>query len=166
MKCDVCGGAAATIHIKQVSEDVTVELHLCEECAAAKGIGQEAERTDFSISSLLTGLVDITKGDQKQHKVCPACGMTIENLKKRATLGCNECYAVFAKEIRGTVGRMYGRTAHKGKLPKRLATYKTLLIDVETLKRQMKVALRNEDYEQAARLRDRIADLKGQASDG
>ena len=166
MTCSICGQEEATIHIKQISEGSTVELHLCENCATDRGIGASGETAEFSISNLLTGLVENKKGSSKRRKACPQCGMTLEILKKRAKLGCNECYTVFAKEIRGIIGRMYGQTQHRGKLPKRLKAYKTLLIDVETLRTCLGKAIKNEDYEEAARLRDQISELKGQAGDG
>ena len=64
-----------------------------------------------------------------------------------------------------SLGRLHGKAQHRGELPRRLATYKTLLIDVESLKRRLKSAVRSENYEEAARIRDRIAELKGQGED-
>ena len=164
MLCDICGSEEASLHIRQVSEGETVELALCARCAAVRGISA-GEGPAFSVSDLLTGLIDVKRRVPARRRICPRCGQTLENLKKRSRVGCTECYVVFGREIRGLLGRLHGKALHRGKLPRRLATYKTLLIDVESLKRRLKSAVRSEDYEEAARIRDRIAELKGQGED-
>jgi protein arginine kinase activator len=163
LTCDVCNNEEATIHIRQIAGEQSVDMHLCERCAALRGINAGEDPSDTSISGLLTGLVESGKKRKGQRKVCPVCGTTVELIRKKASLGCHECYTVFAREIRDVIGKMYGRVSHKGKLPRRMKDYKTLLIDVESLKRRLEAALRTEDYEEAARLRDQIADLRGQA---
>ena len=164
MLCDICGSEEASLHIRQVTEGDSVELALCSKCAAVRGISA-GEGPAFSVSDLLTGLIDVKKRVPPRRKVCPRCGQTLENVKKRSRVGCMECYAVFGKDIRGLVGRLHGRAQHRGKLPRRLATFKTLLVDVESLKRRLKSALRSENYEEAARIRDRIVELKAQGQD-
>lgn len=164
MVCDICGSEEASIHIRQVSEGESVELALCAKCAAVRGISA-GEGPAFSVSDLLTGLIDVKQRVPQRRKICPRCGQTLENLKKRSRVGCTECYLVFGKEIRGMLGRIHGKAQHRGKLPRRLATYRTLLIDVESLKRRLKSAVGAENYEEAARIRDRIAELKGPGED-
>jgi protein arginine kinase activator len=61
---------------------------------------------------------------------------------------------------------MFGRTQHRGKYPKRLMAYKTLLIDIEELKRKLDRAVKKEDYEEAALLRDQIKELESRTSGG
>ncbi len=161
MLCDICGTEQASIHIRQVTEGESVELALCAKCAAVRGISA-GEGPAFSVSDLLTGLIDVKKRVPTKRRICPRCGQTLENLKKRSRVGCTECYVVFGREIRGVLGSLHGKAQHRGKLPRRIAAYKTLLIDVESLKRRLKSAVRAENYEEAARIRDRIAELKGQ----
>jgi protein arginine kinase activator len=164
LKCDSCGAEEAVVHIRQIARDQSADLHLCARCAANRGIaGDEEGETDLSVTSLLTGLVEMPEKRKSATKSCPRCGTTAELIRKKASPGCQECYTVFAREIREVVGKMYGRARHTGKLPSRMKDFKTLLIDVEALKRRLDRALRTEDYEEAARLRDRIAELRGQA---
>ncbi len=162
MKCDLCGTNKATVHVQQIKGDEGVELHLCETCAAAKGITTGEDRVDFSISSLLTGLVDVKAlaETSSTRKSCPRCGLTLSKFKKIGKLGCNECYSVFAAEVRKVVGKMFGRTRHTGKYPKRLMAYKAFLIDLEKLKKMLERAVKAEQYEEAARLRDQIKELE------
>ena len=162
MKCDLCGADNATVHVQQIKGSEGVELHLCDTCAASKGITTGEDRVDFSISSLLTGLVDVKAlaETSTSRKSCPRCGLTLAKFKKIGKLGCNECYMVFASEVRKVVGKMFGRTRHTGKYPKRLMAYKAFLIDLERLKKMLEKAVKAENYEEAAKLRDQIKDLE------
>jgi len=166
MNCDLCGQEEAVIHIQQISGSDEVELHLCEKCAALKGITAGEDKVDFSITNLLTGLVDVKgiSNESSSKKVCPRCGLTVQRFKKNGSLGCNECYTVFRKEISRIIEKMFGRTRHTGKYPKRLMAYKTFLIDIEDLKRRLDRAVKDEKYEEAARLRDQIKELESHAS--
>ena len=167
MKCDICEVNDASIHIQQIKGNEGAELHLCEACAASKGITAGETRMEFSISNLLTGLVDVKSlADSSQsRKICPRCGLTLSKFKKMGKLGCNECYSVFSREVRKVVGKMFGRTQHRGKYPKRLMAYKTYLVDIEKLKKKLDRAVKDENYEEAARLRDHIRDLQSVAAE-
>lgn len=163
MKCEICGTRRAVIHIQQVIGKERIDLHLCEECALERGIGAAEEgggRVELSISNMLNGLVDIRKLKGKKKLSCPQCGSSWESIRKRDRLGCPECYGTFAGEIRFLLEKMGARPSHRGKLPKRLRTYKRYLVDLVKLKEGLKEALKREDYEKAARIRDRIRELE------
>ncbi len=165
MKCEICGLREAVIHIQQVVGYDKVELHICEVCAKERGITTGENQIEFSISNLIMGLVDV-KDIQKRkgvRKVCSGCGMTLEEFKETGKLGCPECYVTFEREIRSLLRKMYGKTQHQGKFPRQLKTYKTFLIDLERLKQDLNRAVKEENYEKAAVLRDRIAELQKSA---
>ncbi len=168
MKCDICGLREAVIHIQQIIGNEKVELHICEECARERGINTKGDKIEFSISNLIMGLVDVKDVHPRKtaKRVCPKCGTTFENFKKTGKLGCTECYVTFEREIRSILRKMYGKTQHIGKFPKQLKRYKTFLIDLEILKEDLKKAIRNENYEKAAMLRDRIAEIQKSAGYG
>ncbi|NIA12368.1 MAG: hypothetical protein GWP10_22295, partial [Nitrospiraceae bacterium] len=106
------------------------------------------------------------KGNKKRvQKICPSCGLTLKEFREKGKLGCANCYSTFGKEIRDILRKMYGKTQHFGKFPHQLRTYKTFLIDVEKLKEELARAVKEEDYERAAALRDRIADLQEEAEE-
>jgi protein arginine kinase activator len=161
MKCDICGNPEVVIHVQQMTDGEEIELHLCDRCAAFKGITRGEDKVEFSISNLLMGLVDLKNARTNVASECPGCGLTLENFKKRAMLGCSECFNTFGKEIRDIVEKMFGRTRHKGKYPKRLQAYKSILIDLEGLKIRLEKAVEAENYEEAAKLRDQIKELSG-----
>ncbi len=160
MKCEICGSRKAVIHIQQVIGKERVDLHLCDSCALERGISSNEERIELSISSLLHGLVDLRKMKGAKEKTCPRCASTWEQISKRQQMGCPECYPTFAKETQAFFQQLVEKPQHRGKLPKRLRTYKTYLVDVVKLKEGLNEALRREDYEKAARIRDRIKELE------
>jgi protein arginine kinase activator len=86
--------------------------------------------------------------------------MTWETIRKREKIGCAECYSIFSEEIHFLLEKMGLRTVHRGKLPKRLSAYKRFFIDAAKLKEGLEEALKREDYEKAARIRDRIRELE------
>jgi protein arginine kinase activator len=168
MKCEICGARKAVIHIQQVIGKERVDLHLCEECALERGIGGgtgESDHLELSISNMLNGLVDIRDMKEKKNAVCPQCGSNWDAIRKREKIGCAECYSTFSREIHFLLEKMGAQPSHRGKLPKGLNTYKTFLIDVVKLKEGLKDALKREDYEKAARIRDRIQDLEKSSED-
>jgi protein arginine kinase activator len=165
MKCEICGERQAVIHIQQVIGKERIDLHLCENCATERGISSSEDRIELSISSLVNGLVDVRKVKGLKRKVCSKCQSTWELIGKREKMGCVECYNTFSKEVRFLLEKMGARGTHRGKLPQRLLTYKTYLVDVLKLKEGLKEALKREDYEKAARLRDRIDELEQASGD-
>ncbi len=160
MKCDICRSKKAVIHIQQIAGKDRIDLHLCEHCAMERGISSNEDKIELSIANLLTGLIDIRKVKGNKKKICPLCGSSWEAIERREKLGCAECYSLFHREIRSVLEKTVGETQHTGKYPRRLLELKTFLVDVVRLKENLKQALKREDYEKAAALRDRIKDLE------
>lgn len=167
MKCQICEQNTASIHVQQIMGNEVVELHLCEKCAAERGIAAGEERVELSLSQLLTGLVDASSGSthEKPAEKCPNCGLTLADFRKDGRLGCSDCYTAFKREIEVFLQNTSGTTRHKGKYPARLAAYKSLLIDRELLKEELKAAVTQEDYEKAAMIRDKIRTIEQTAGD-
>lgn len=162
MLCEICQAKEAVFHLRQVIGKEEIELHLCESCAKLKGIEKSEQRLDFSISQLLTGMVDskiLRKKPTFELEKCPHCGQSLQAIKKHGMLGCSQCYLVFQKAVREYLKRLYGRVTHKGKLPAKLKSLKASLQDINSLKEELKQALEAEDYELAASLRDRINEI-------
>lgn len=157
MVCNICGKNQATVHLTEIIDDQITELHLCEECAQKKGAQMESH---FGLSDLLAGLADLgtqfnkTKTDIKLK--CPRCGLTYEDFKKVGRLGCGECYNAFKEALVPLLKRIHGSTQHCGKSPRKIAKTVKARNDLETLKEKLQKAIQKEDFEEAAKLRDKI----------
>lgn len=160
MRCEICGKKQAVLHIQQIVGREKMDFHLCEVCARKRGIASGKDRVDLSIGNLLSGLVKMKRKKEPAGRTCLRCGSTWDQIQNRKKLGCSECYTVFNKDILSVLGGEQKSRSYQGKYPKRLAHFKTYLVDVLKLKEGLKDALRKEDYEAAARLRDRIREME------
>ncbi|MBN1686986.1 MAG: UvrB/UvrC motif-containing protein [Spirochaetales bacterium] len=161
MLCELCGKREALVHIHQAIGNETIDIHLCETCAHEKGISRRSDKVDLSLTQLLTGLLDLKRGEGTEEATeCPTCGMSVADFKKDGRLGCPDCYTSFASQIRSIHKRLSGMMWHRGKLPQKLVTYKELLVDRERLKTRLDDAVSREDYEAAAVIRDQIRSLE------
>ncbi|MGO9412051.1 MAG: UvrB/UvrC motif-containing protein [Spirochaetia bacterium] len=160
MKCEICGLKDAVIHIRQIQKDLVHELHICEECAQEKGLIRE-EESELPIANLLSGLLegkDMTgAGDVKE--ACPRCGMKASEFRKQGKLGCAECFSAFQKDVKAIVSQMAARPHHAGRLPRSFAEQSGVALENDTLREALREAVEKEDYEEAARLRDRIREV-------
>lgn len=169
MLCDICGKNQATVHLTEIIDDKMTELHLCEDCAQKKSSQME---THFGLADLLAGLADL--GTQfnkttKETKVkCPRCGLTYEDFKKVGRLGCGECYSVFKDSLLPLLKRIHGSTQHYGKAPKKIQKVEKTAVkttvkaknELQELREQLQKAIELEEFEEAARLRDKIREIE------
>ncbi len=162
VKCEICKQRESVIHIQQVIGDERVDMYLCEVCAHEKGVSRSDEKIELTVSQLLAGLLEETRSSDTGRTVeeCPTCGRKLLELRSDGRLGCPDCYNSFAAEIRAMQRNLSGSVRHKGKLPKKIREYKELLIDRENLRSELDEAVKNEDYEIAAALRDRIREIE------
>ena len=164
MTCDLCAKNEATVHLTEIVNNQTRELHLCEICAHEKGT-QAAEQ--FGLGELLAGLADFSMrpgGKTAEKMVCDRCQLTYEDFRKTGRLGCDHCYETFHKFLAPLLKRIHGSTQHVGLTPppaaakgKGEAAPEQAL---EKLKEKLKTAIASESFEEAARLRDRIRTLQ------
>ncbi len=160
MLCNICGKNEATVHLTEIINDQITKLHLCEECAIKKGSEMEDH---FGLADLLAGLADfgtqIEKGEELAIK-CKNCNMTYRDFKKTGRLGCSECYTSFKKNLDPLLKRIHGSSQHLGKVPAMLPKTVKSELDIEELKKKLRVAIEKEEFEEAAKLRDLIKELE------
>jgi len=169
MQCDICGSKKATVHLTEIVDEQISELHLCEECAREKSVQMEQQ---FGLADLLAGLSDFSKQSKEVEKVkakCPNCGLTYEDFRKVGRLGCSECYAAFHEYLGALLKKIHGSSQHLGKTPAKLPSIpQEKMEDLQDLKNQLNKAIQGENFEEAARLRDKIhklgKKLEGQSS--
>ena len=163
MLCDICGKREATVHLTEIVNDKVTKLHLCEECARDKGAEMEDH---FGLSDLLAGLADL--GPNAAPEVvesikCPTCGFTYHDFKKVGRLGCGECYEAFRKQLAPLLKRIHGADRHVGKIPVRAGKTVKDTRNLQDLKIKMEKAIQSEEFEEAAKLRDKIRELEKSA---
>ncbi len=86
---------------------------------------------------------------------CPVCGWRLADLREIGRLGCPHDYQAFRNVLTTILQRSHGATRHVGKTPRRRPVTPQRL-DRLALRAQLREAITREDYEEAARLRDRL----------
>ena len=163
MQCSICKEKPATVHLTQIVGDKMQKLDLCEDCAKTKGIN---DPTSFGLADLdlMLGLGASQQLEQAAGGVelkCPRCGFTQADFKKSGRLGCPECYKTFADGLAGLLKTMHKGTRHTGKAPEALRATRENADKLKTLQTKLARAIKDENYEQAALLRDEIKQLTG-----
>lgn len=157
MICDSCGQREAAVHLTQIVNNLTTTSHLCEQCAAAKGVETPEGAPNFPLSDFLAQMGDVQERDAASDATCGFCGLTLAAFRETGRLGCPHCYATFEQHLRGLLRRIHGGTQHVGKVylpadPTAPERAKRL----DGLRRRLQRAVESEDFERAAEIRDLI----------
>ena len=100
-------------------------------------------------------------GGSDRDVACPHCGFTLEQFGKEAVLGCPKDYEVFEKSLTPLIAKAQsGKATHCGKVPSRIPTDSKKQMELMNLRQQLDAAVKAEDYELAAKLRDKIKQLE------
>ncbi len=165
MVCCVCKQREATVHLTQIAGEKMQKVDLCEECAKAKGVNDPAT---FSLADLLMGLgasQEMEEASGGPEVRCPHCGFTQADFKKAGRLGCAHCYDTFAEGLESLLKSMHKGTRHKGKVPAALRGSQDLREKIAALQKKLDKAVAEENFEQAAQLRDELKLVKARLSE-
>jgi protein arginine kinase activator len=177
MLCDICRKNEATVHLTEVINGDVSELHMCESCAREKSASMHQ---NFGMADFLSGLADIPLDmvSKKSHIniKCPACGMTYDNFKKMGRFGCAKCYDAFKRALYPLFKKIHGTSYHIGAVLQKQASIrsqksanKPAAISAKDrlsdLKAMLLDAIKKEEFEQAAVLRDKIKAIEGKNMD-
>jgi protein arginine kinase activator len=156
MLCCVCKEKEAKVHLTQIVGDKMQKVDLCDGCAAQKGVNDPAS---FSLADLLLGLGAAQEMEQTTgggEIKCANCGFTQADFKKAGRLGCSECYTTFSEGLDGLLKTMHKGTKHVGKVPAALQQSRELSDKLKSLQKKLDKAVSDENFEQAAAMRDEI----------
>jgi protein arginine kinase activator len=159
MLCCVCKEKEATVHLTQIVGDKMQKVDLCKHCAEKKGVN---DPTGFSLADLLLGLgasQEMEQASGGSDLKCPHCGFTQADFKKTGRLGCAGCYEVFGEGLEALLKSMHKGTRHVGKAPASHQQTRAMHRKLESLQADLAKAISEEDFEQAAQLRDEIKRL-------
>ena len=163
MLCECCQQHEATIHLTQMVNGQSRELHLCEDCAEESGMNVQ---NVMSIPEMLFGLGagDTSAGGEAPvGKTCPHCHLRGCDFKKTGRLGCARCYETFEADLAPMLAAMHKGTRHTGKIPVDHQRALERGVVRDDLKAKLATAVRGEQYEEAARLRDLLREAEHDA---
>lgn len=153
MICSNCGKNNATITYKQNINGEVTNLNLCENCAHKLGI---LNSFDDIFSPMILDLDYILPEEVK----CKKCGYTFSKYKSTGLFGCDECYNTFKREIDSILPKIQGKNRHvTNKSLNKLNDNKNLS-EIDKLKNKLQQLIKEENFEEAAVVRDKIKALE------
>lgn len=170
--CEECGMRPASIRLGMVINGQKQEKRLCPECMA------KMQRTLpglnlGNLAGVLSGMMAGKKAARRGHEQppedenymqlsCLNCGTSYEEFQKSGMVGCSNCYKAFHEPIEALLTRVSGHQQHVGRVPGGKGSALSNKLEVDRLKQRLVRAIADEEYEEAALLRDRIRALTAQ----
>ena len=170
-KCDKCGVENANTHVKTIINGELKEYDLCSACAHKLGYTNVFADMENDFSNLLGSFFGNVLPARTQSTRCEFCGSTYPEIANTGHVGCANCYQLFADRLNPSIVRIHGNAAHCGKHSK-IALQKAQEAEqpqpetkedkIKQLKSQLDEAIKQQEFEKAAELRDQIKEMEGQ----
>lgn len=188
MLCDNCGKREANVRYSENINGRRKELNLCEECSKKLGISHMDFNMPIDFSSFFGEFMEdfatpefMPLLNEIKALKCNNCGSTFEEIANTGKLGCGNCYDVFGERLDSIIRRIQGANCHVGrvgkiidsKIDEKIANQSTQKEEktnqsennkkenqLEKLQGQLKQAIREEKYEEAAKIRDEIKKIE------
>ena len=101
-------------------------------------------------------------GRGAEEKKCPTCGMTLSEFAQSGMAGCPDCYTAFGRELEPTITRVQGKNSHTGRAPSGMKENIEQRHRIDALEKERREAVKQENYERAAEIRDELRRLRGE----
>lgn len=172
MACEECG-RPATVHVTTIQNGQRQDHHLCESCARDKGelefMPDPQKVLESWIATLagmagMAGAVQTAPGvDAPPEVVCDHCGLSFGEFVQTSQLGCPTCYRSMAPALAPVIGHVQGTAPYAGKLPSKVHDAVRRGKDIRRLRGALARHVEQEEYEQAATVRDELRALEREA---
>lgn len=171
MKCQHCNQNEATTHIKKVVNGKKEEMYLCSECAKELGVMDEfrmptmSEMFSDSFLGNFLGAGVAAMNSLAGVDRCSSCGSSFNDIVNSGRIGCADCYDKFEDKLEPSIRKIHGKTKHIGKFitysdDEKKAEEKPQVSELDSLKEQLKTAISEQRFEDAAVIRDKINELQ------
>src|SRR5512146_1521685 len=161
MLCDNCKERDAVVHLTTIENNAVNQLHLCERCAAERGVETTVATPKHPLGDFLQAVHQQIAAPSSDGVRCTFCGTTMADFKATGRFGCARCYSTFEVGVRELLRRVHGNSRHAGRAyhPPMSETLERSTV-VGELKERLRRAIESEQFELAADLRDRIRVLE------
>ena len=178
MLCDNCKQNKANVKYTQVINGVKKEMNLCESCSRKLGIGDMSFNMPINFSSFFGDFLNeynqnfIPLLEKEKTLICDKCKMTYDDFIEGGKFGCDNCYNVFSNNIDPILKRLHGNNRYIGRKVKNSTVTENKKISeadkkvdtkeesIKKLKLEIKKMIKEERYEEAAKIRDEIKKLE------
>lgn len=161
MLCDNCKDRDAVVHLTSIVDNAVTQVHLCEKCAAEKGVETTVALPTTPLGALIKAAQQQVPGPVRDGTSCNVCGLTLKEFRASGRLGCPACYGAFELPLRDLLKRVHGDAVHAGRRytppqPEGQQRLNSLL----ELRAALARAIEDEQFERAASLRDQIKGME------
>lgn len=162
MLCDACKKREAVVHIVKIENGKRTDLHLCAACARKQTSYNNFKDLHIIDNDFFRKMAYPDVEEQgKEEPRCASCGLTYSEFIRDGKFGCPDCYEAFKEELPPLLRRIHGHSRHTGKVPGQ-GVFRTKS-EVKLLRQRLQQLVREERYEEAAQVRDKIHALEGKA---
>lgn len=160
MICELCGKNQATTHIKSMVNGKYAEMWLCPHCAKSKGWGNIFSQTATDFSSFLGSFFGDGLPSRTSASRCKTCGSSFADIARSGKVGCADCYINFYDELLPSIQKIHGNIHHSGKVSVNAGANIKLAREIEKSRQELATAVKEQNFELAAKLRDKIKELE------
>lgn len=156
MQCQNCKENEANIRYTQIINNEKRELFLCDECEEVLENTNVSLNMPINISSFFENVLE------KTELTCKKCGMHYSKFIKTGKFGCAACYDTFENKINTMLKKIHGSDKYLGRRGKRNIEANNYVQassqkpQKRNLEAELKQAIKEERYEDAAKIRDAI----------
>jgi protein arginine kinase activator len=158
MLCDHCQERDAVVHLTRIVDNAVTQVHLCEKCAAAKGVETTVSLPQHPLGEILQAVqqqAPVTGAGEAG--VCAFCGATPRDFRASGRLGCAHCYEAMEGSLRELLRRLHGSSRHVGRRYDAPRPESVVQADARAvLADRLQRAIEAEQFELAAQLRDQL----------
>ena len=160
--CAVCGPSFIETNEPTVKQDVVPAMPDKHVGSAISDSSAPIEKILDTLPPLVSDVLKMIINNKipqpkEDVKTCPGCGYTVYDITKTGRLGCGACYEHFKYEMLPIIEAYHKASKHQGKGPKSVPLVEKPTLDL--LEKELKDAIKKENYEEAAKLRDLIKKL-------
>lgn len=159
MQCDRCG-KPSVYHSTLIVNGVSQSRNLCRDCAIKEGVFN----TETSLfDDMFSAFSDFLPFEKVENVSCPVCKTSLVEFKNSGKLGCPNCYEAFREEIADIVRRIAPFGTHKiepTSASKTKSAKNSKEEQIATLKAELQLAVKEERYEDASKLKKKIQSLE------
>ena len=183
MICQNCNHNEANVKYTQIINGVKKQMSLCEKCAKELGIDNISFNMQMDFSNFLGDMFDNFEDSfvptlrKKKELLCDKCKNTYDDFIKNGKFGCDRCYETFEDKIEPLLKNIHGANKHIGRNMKvnkiegksSVQGEKSEIKEdknnkkeekIKELQERLKIEIKEERYEDAAKTRDEIKKIK------
>jgi protein arginine kinase activator len=151
VECSLCQKKLEVIYKEIVNQHISC-VEMCSDCPVL------ARKLHGDIESELPSAKNLQ--DLPPGLACGNCMTTLEGVKMGHPLGCSNCYNVFEEELAKELlaDKKTTKISHIGKVPHKPISFPSST-EIPILNQALDEALKQENYEHAAWLRDQIKEI-------